>query len=341
MDEVAVAAVFNQNPGEYSPLGDMVITDLDPYPNEVGKSVALIRGIAARFYLKGIKLSGFDCYTTSSIMRGSGLSSSAAFEILLGCIMNSLYTNNQTPSAEIAEIGQFAENFYFGKPCGIMSQLTCAIGGIVSMDLFDKENPLVRRVDYDFSTSGYTLCIIECGANHANLISEYSSIPNEMKNIAKFFGKSVLSKVDRDEFNKYMPQLRRKCGDRAVLRAIHFFEEDKRALREAECLMNGSFQDFLKEVNSSGRSSYMYLQNIYVPSNTYTQPMSIALAKCELLLREEGAYRVHGGGFAGTIQAYVPNSRLEYFRSEMESLLGPNTCHILEIRNAGGTEIGD
>ncbi|MGN0621696.1 MAG: galactokinase [Porcipelethomonas sp.] len=341
MNEVAVAATFNQKPDEYSPLGDMIITDLDPYPDEEGKSIALIRGIAARFYLKGIHLTGFDCYTTSDIMSGSGMSSSAAFEVLIGNIMNSLYTNNRTPAAEIAEICQFSENFYFGKPCGIMGQLTAAVGGIISMDLYDRDNPMISKIDYDFSTSGYTLCIVECGASHANLISEYSSIPDEMKNVANFFGKTFLSRLSSEEFYKYIPEVRIKCGDRAVLRAIHFFEEDKRAVREAEYLQKNNFQEFLKEVNNSGRSSCMYLQNIYVPNDVYNQPLSIALAKCELLLREEGAFRVHGGGFAGTIQAFVPNSRLDYFRQEMESVFGTGTCHILEVRSVGGTEIGD
>jgi galactokinase len=318
----------------------MVITDLDPYPDENGRSIALIRGIAARFYLKGIPLTGFDCYTTSDIMSGSGLSSSAAFEVLIGTIMNSLYTDDQTSDVEIAQIGQFAENFYFGKPCGIMSQLTAAVGGIVSMDLADSDAPVVRKIDYDFSSSGYSLCVLECGTSHSNLISEYAAIPEEMNSVAKFFGKPVLSNVNSEDFYRYIPEIRTKCGDRAVLRAMHFFEEDKRAVKEAELLENGDFSGFLDQVNESGNSSYMYLQNIYSPFDTSNQPVAVALAQCKLILGKEGACRVHGGGFAGTIQAFVPNYKLEYFRKKMEDLLGVGSCHILSTRSSGGTEIG-
>ncbi len=339
MDEIAVSVTVKSDPHEYSPLGDFVISDLDPYPQEAYKSIALIRGIAARFYLMGRQLSGFDCYTTSNIISGAGLSSSAAFEVIIGGIMNSLYMDGSVSPAEIAEIGQFAENYYYKRPCGLMDQLTSALGGMLWIDFYDSDTPFVTKVDYDFESSGYTVCILDSQIPSKVSNKEYEAIPREMKRVANFFGKQALSRVSEDEFMEYLGDVRRRCGDRAALRAWHFFEEDKRVVKCAKLLNKNNIEDFLHEISNSGKSSFMYLQNVYSASDVINQPLSITLALCDRLLDGKGAFRVHGGGFNGTVQAFVPNYMLDHFKTETEKLLGPGRCHILKIRHKGCTEI--
>lgn len=340
IDEIAVSLKIKGDPREYSPLGDFVIADLDPYPNEIHKSIALIRGITAKFYLMGKELGGFDCYTTSNIIHGAGLSSSAAFEVLIGCIMNYLFMDNSVSPEEIAQIGQFAENYYYKKPCGLMDQLTSAVGGIIWIDFYDSDTPFVKKVNYDFSKSGYTICMLDSGGTDNDNVREYETITREMKSVANFFGKTALSRLDEDEFLAYIGDVRKKCGDRAVLRAWHFFNEDKRAIRCAELLNKNDFQKFLREVDNSGKSSFMYLQNVFDPSDVNYQPLSVVLAHCGRILDGEGAFRVHGGGFGGTVQAYVPDDMVGYFKRESEKLLGDGRCHILKIRRHGCAEIG-
>lgn len=340
LDEIAVSLSIKNDPREYSPLGDFVITDLDPYPEEEYKSISLIRGIAARFYLMGRLLKGFDCYTTSTILNGVGLSSSAAFEVLIGNIMNEIYMRGSVLQKDIAEIGQFAENYYYKKPGGLMAQLSSALGGIQWMDFYDSDTPFVTKVNFDFQDSEYIPCIIVVGKPKNVSTYEYNAILHEMKAVANFFGKNVLSRVEENEFLTYIKDVRRRCGDRAVLRAWHFFEEDKRAVKCAKLLQKNNFPEFLNEINRSGRSSFMYLQNVYSSGNVNEQPLAVALANCERLLNGRGAFRIHGNGFGGTVQAFVPMDMIDYFKLETEKLFGEGSCRILKIRRKGCVELG-
>lgn len=254
--------------------------------------------------------------------------------------MNALFANGGISAVEMAKFGQYAENVYFGKPCGLLDQTACASGGIVAIDFKDNENPVVDRLDFDFSKTNHALCIIDTGADHANLTDEYAAIPTEMKAVAEYFGKSFLNEVSYDEFFKEIKNIRKKVGnDRAVLRAIHFFNETERAKAEAEALKKGDFDEFLNLVNQSGRSSYMHLQNIYAVNAPKNQAVSLALALCDELLKGKGAFRVHGGGFAGTVQAFVPFDMLEDFKNGIENVFGIGMCHILSVRKDGGVEI--
>ncbi len=318
------------------PLCLICLDELDPKPEETGTTAALIRGVAAKFAQFGCRLRGFDAYVTSTVLPGSGLSSSAAFEVLMGTIFNALFFDGKLTAREIAVIGQYAENVYFGKPCGLMDQMASAVGGLVAIDF---SGPEVRPVDFDFSTCGHTLCIIDTGASHADLTSEYAAIPGELKEISNFFGQEVLSQVPEADFCAALPALRQRCGDRAVLRAIHFYRENQRVSRQIDALERGDFGAFLELVKESGRSSYMYLQNVIVSGATENQEVALTLALCEGLLAGRGACRVHGGGFAGTVQAFVPNNLLPDFRSGMEAVLGRNSCHIVNIRSQGGMEL--
>ena len=313
------------------------LKDLTPREAEKNTSVALVRGIAAAFIRRGAKIQGFDCTTRSSVLPGSGLSSSAAFEVLMGTILNELFLGGKLSPIEIAQIGQYAENFYFGKPCGLMDQMASSVGGMVFIDFEDPDAPKVERLDFDLEKAGYALCIVDSGANHANLTGEYAAIPSEMKQVAAYFNKDVLRKVDEDEFYAAIPLLRRKVSDRAILRAMHFFDENKRVQRQFKALKNNDVTSFLKLVNDSGRSSWMYLQNITPTGAVEDQEMAIALAMCKKLLKGKGAYRVHGGGFAGTVQAFVPLDMLTEFHQGIEKVLGRGKCHVLTIRSEGGT----
>ena len=321
------------------PLCEVDVKELTPRADEINTTPALIRGVAARFAQLGCEVRGFDAYCESTVLPGSGLSSSAAYEVLIGTIINHLFFEGKVSQAEVAQIGQYAENVFFGKPCGLMDQTASAVGNLVTIDFFDKEHPVIQPVNFDFSACGHALCIIDTRASHADLTDEYAAIPNEIKAVCAHFGKEVLSQIDEAEFYAAIPALRTSCGDRAVLRAVHFYQDNARVPRQVAALEAGDFAAFLKLVKESGHSSYMYLQNVIPAGYTQHQDVAIALALCEHYLQGKGAYRVHGGGFAGTVQAFVPFEILEDFRAGIDSALGEGACHVLSIRPQGGVEM--
>lgn len=300
---------------------------------------ALIRGVAAKFAEYGAKIGGFDAYITSDVLGGSGLSSSAAFEVLLGTIIDSRYCGGKIGAVEIAKIGQYAENEYFGKASGLMDQLACSVGGLVSIDFKDSQNPKIHKVQCDFSKENISLCITNTKGSHAELTDEYSAIPREMKQIAACFGKNVLREVNKDEFYKRIPKLRQNCSDRAILRACHFFDENERALQEKKALECHNIDEFLSIIKVSGDSSSKWLQNIYSCHNPHEQGVALALRISEKILNGCGAVRVHGGGFAGTIQAFVPKDKERKYVNAMNELFGEGSCYLLQVRNSGGIEI--
>ena len=307
------------------------LDDLSVHESEKNTTAALVRGVAAAFQARGCKLCGFDAKVRSTVLPGSGLSSSAAFEVLIGRILNGLFFENKLSAIEIAQIGQYAENVYFGKPSGLMDQMASSVGGLVFIDFADPRAPIVEKVDFDFAHCGHTLCIIDSHASHADLTDEYAAIPTEMKQVAAFFGKEVLNDVDEQAFYASLPALRESCGDRAVLRAMHFFEENQRVKFQVRALHNDNFSAFLTYVNDSGRSSWLKLQNVTALGAAKHQEMAFTLALCKKLLNGEGAVRVHGGGFAGTALAFVPNDRFAEFKAGVEQALGEGSCHALKI----------
>lgn len=321
------------------PALEVALDSLSPREDEKNTSAALVRGVAAKIAELGHTLCGFDAYVTSNVLSGSGLSSSAAYEVLIGNILNHLCCGGALDPVEIAKIGQYAENVYFGKPCGLMDQMGSAVGGAVAIDFHDPASPVVRRADYDFSASGHALCIVDTASSHGDLTDDYADITREMGAVAAYFGQKFLRDVPEADFHAALPALRASCGDRAVLRAMHYYEDDRRAVEEAEALAAGDFPRFLALVNASGLSSALHLQNTWSISNPRQQAIPVCLAVGRELLEGTGAIRVHGGGFAGTIQAFVPNDKLVSFKSGMESLLGPGKCHILHIRPQGGIKI--
>ena len=321
------------------PMSVVNVTELTPVEAEINSTPALIRGVAARFTQLGCKVAGFDAYCESTVLPGSGLSSSAAYEVLIGTIINGLFFDGRVSQPEIAMIGQYAENVFFGKPCGLMDQMASAVGNLVTIDFFDKENPLIQPVDFDFAACGHALCIIDSGADHADLTDEYAAIPGEIKAVAAHFGKDVLSQIDEKDFFAAIPALRAECGDRAVMRAIHFYQENARVPYQVEALQKGDFDAFLALVKQSGYSSYMYLQNVIPAGYKQHQDVAVALALCEHYLAGRGAYRVHGGGFAGTVQAFVPFDILDRFVAGLDGALGQGACHVLSIRPQGGVEM--
>ncbi len=341
LDIIAVAAKNDDNiiriKSEGYPVDEINLNELAPDKNEFGKSSALIRGIAARFKELGFEVRGFNAYTSSNVLKGSGLSSSAAFEVLAANIINALFCEEKVSAVEIAKIGQYSENIYFGKPCGLMDQMASSIGGAVFIDFKTPDNPRIKKIEFDLAKEGYALCIIDTGADHADLTDEYAAIPSEMRAAANFFGKDYLREVDKNKFLAEISKLREHIGDRAVLRAYHFFKENERAFKEAKALEEKDFETFLELVKESGRSSYMYLQNVNVTGAKSGQAVGIVLALCEEYLQGKGAYRVHGGGFAGTVQAFVPLENLDDFKQNIEKSVGTGKCHILSIRSNGGT----
>lgn len=321
------------------PMDVVELDDLEVHPEEANTSASIIRGIAAWFQRQGCRLEGFNAYTTSNVLKGSGLSSSAAFEVLVGNIMNSLFFDGRCTPIQLAQIGQYAENVYFGKPSGLLDQMGSSVGGMVTIDFQDNANPLVERVNFDFAASGHALCIIDSGADHADLTDEYAAVPGELGEICAYFGKSVLREVPEGEFYAALPVLRRKAGDRAALRAIHIYDENRRVEKQVEALRRNDFGAFLEQIRASGLSSWRYLQNVVPAGYTHHQEVALALALCEGLLGGRGACRVHGGGFAGTIQAFVPLDMLDAFRTEMDRALGDGACHVLTIRPVGGMRL--
>lgn len=321
------------------PLCTVSLNTLVPQENEINTTPALVRGVCARFAELGCKVEGFDAYCESTVLPGSGLSSSAAFEVLIGTIVNHLFFGGRVSQPEIAQIGQYAENVFFGKPCGLMDQTASAVGNLVTIDFFDKDHPVIEPVDFDFSACGHALCIIDSQASHADLTDEYAAIPGELKQICVYFGKEVLTQISEADFFAAIPALRKICPDRAVLRAIHFYQENARVPQQVEALRRGDFAAFLELVKQSGYSSYMYLQNVIPAGYVEHQDVAVSLALCEHYLRGKGAYRVHGGGFAGTVQAFVPFELLDSFRAGIDAVLGQGACHVLSIRPQGGVEM--
>ncbi len=343
LDMLACAAPNGLNvirvQSEGYPALEVSLDSLLPREEEKNTSAALVRGVASKVAELGYSLRGFDAYVTSNVLSGSGLSSSAAYEVLIGNILNHLCCDNALDPVEIAKIGQYAENVYFGKPCGLMDQMGSSVGGAVAIDFQDPASPVVRRADYDFSASGHALCIVDTASSHGDLTDDYADITREMGAVAAYFGQRFLRDVPEKDFRAALPALRKACGDRAVLRALHYYEDDRRAVEEADALAQGDFSRFLALVNESGLSSSLHLQNTWSISDPSQQAIPVVLAVGRELLNGTGAIRVHGGGFAGTIQAFVPNEGLASFKDGMEALLGPGKCHILHIRPQGGTAI--
>lgn len=313
--------------------------DLSPAEGDAGTTGALVRGILARISSMGYAVSGFDAYVVSDVPGGSGLSSSACFEVLIGTVVDGLFCGGALSAVQIAQIGQYAENVYFGKPSGLMDQMGCAIGGIVEIDFREKDAPKVRPVAFDFAYAAHALCIVDTGADHMDLTGDYAAIPTEMRSVAAAFGREVLCEVDETAFYARIPDLRASLGDRAVLRAIHYFADCRRVEQQAAALERGDFDRFLRLVSSSGHSSYMYLQNVDTYRDPRHQPVAVALAVAGRYLDGRGARRVHGGGFAGTIQAFVPLDLVEEFRRGMDALLGEGACRVTYIRPVGGCGI--
>lgn len=315
------------------------ISDLEIKENEKNSSAALIRGVAAGFRNAGLNVCGFRAYTTSNVLKGSGLSSSAAFEVLIGTIFSYLCNEGKVSAVKIAQIAQYAENVYFGKPSGLMDQMASSVGGFITIDFKDTEDPVIDAISYDFASSGYNLCIVDTKGNHADLTPEYAAIPAEMKSVAKFFGKSELRDITREQLIENIAAVRKACGDRAAARAFHFFDDNDRVAKEAEALRKGDIDGFLKLVTESGNSSFKYLQNIFAAKDPAEEGLVIGLYMSESILNGSGAVRVHGGGFAGTIQAFVPSSLLTEYSEKMEAVFGAGSCYKLYIRPVGGTEI--
>ena len=313
--------------------------DTEIRPDEQNTSASLIRGMAAGFKKNGHKVGGFKAYSVSNVLKGSGLSSSAAFEVLIGTVLGGLYNDGAVSAVEIAQLAQFAENVYFGKPSGLMDQMASSEGGFITIDFENEKEPVINKVDFDFAQSGHSLCIVDTKGNHADLTPEYAAIPQEMKSVAAFFGKNVLREITKEMLLENITAVREKCSDRAVLRALHYFDDNERVLGEEKALSEGDFDAFLALINESGDSSFKYLQNIYASSAPGEQGLSLALYIAKSLLGKRGACRVHGGGFAGTIQAFVPDDMLDDFRSGIERVFGEGSCYVLSVRPVGGVEV--
>ena len=343
LDVIAVVAPNVDNKVRIKSEGyDMDVIDiaeLEKNEAEHGRAAALIRGVLSRFKELGCTLSGFNAYTTSNVLKGSGLSSSAAFEVLVGNIVNGMFFENKADEITIAKIGQYAEREYFGKPCGLLDQMASSLGGFTYADFFDPSEPITEKINLDIHSFGYTLCVVDTGGNHANLTQDYADITIECKKISNALGVDFLRDADSDRFYKSIPELRRSCGDRAVLRAFHFFNEQNRVEEQKAALKAGDFESFLRLVNESGNSSYDYLQNLYSNSDVAEQGLPLAIAFTKRFLNGKGACRVHGGGFAGTIQCYIPTEILADYKKMIESVFGCGSCCVLNIRPVGGYEI--
>lgn len=321
------------------PLITIDLMQLEYRKDEEGTTAALIRGVLDGVRKRGYKTGGFQAYVTSDVLIGAGLSSSAAFETIIGTILSGLYNDMRISATEIATIGQYAENIYFGKPCGLMDQMACSVGNLVYIDFQNQEHPQVQQVAIDWSKSGYSLCIVDTKGSHADLTEDYASIPIEMKKAAECFGKQYLRQVSKEELLSGLNRVRETAGDRAALRALHFVEENERVKQEVTALEAGDFSGFLRSVKASGDSSFKYLQNVYTNRDVQHQNMSIALALSDSLLGENGVSRVHGGGFAGTIQAFVKNEAVAGYKEGMDRIFGQGSCSILNIRKYGGRKV--
>ena len=343
LDVIAVVTPTDNNEiiiqSEGYPKDTVSLSELEVNTQENGKAIALIRGMCAFMRDAGYKVGGFKAYTTSNVLKGSGLSSSAAFEVLVGNIISGLYNNGAISQVEIAKMAQKAENVYFGKPSGLMDQMASAVGGFTAIDFNNPNEPVIESVNFDLASQNHSLCIVNTGGNHADLTKDYADVTIECRQISEYFGKEYLRDVDEQALYKEIATLRKKFGDRAVLRAIHFFNDSRRAVLQKQALKAGDFNEFLRLINESGNSSFKYLQNVYSTSAVNEQGLSLALCLAEQVLSGKGAVRVHGGGFAGTIQAFVPNELLEIFRNTMEAAFGAGQVYVLNIRPVGGTAV--
>ena len=315
------------------------LNQLSPVESEKYASSALARGVCARFNQLGYKIGGFDAYVTSSVPKGAGLSSSAAYEVLISVIENALYNNSTLNPVLLAQISQFSENNFFGKPCGLMDQSTCAVGGFVTIDFKDFIHPIVKKVEFDFAASGFSMVIVDTGGNHADLNDDYTALEHEMKEVARAFGGQVLREFSAAKVLENLAYLRKKVNDRAILRALHFYGDDQRVVDQVNALETNHFKEFLQMIIDSGYSSWMWCQNCYSHKDIEEQGISIALAASENILKGKGAWRVHGGGFAGTIQAFVPDDLLDQYIREMNAIFGTGVCHELMIRPLGGVHL--
>lgn len=343
LDAIAVVSKNDDNIIRVKSKGHkMNVVDLDDLvPNEAnfGSSTTLVQGVAATIKNLGYTVAGFDACTTSDVMGGSGLSSSAAFEVLLGSILSYMFNDGKISPVEIAKVAQYSENVFFGKPCGLLDQMASSVGTFVTIDFKSTKDPVIKKIDFDFSKSGHSLCIVDTHGNHSDLTDDYAAVRAEMESVAQALGKNVLREISYEEFFAALPELTGRVNDRAILRAIHFFNENKRVEKAVECLENNDFEGFKQVIIDSGRSSFMLNQNVYTPKNPTEQKLSLALAISKELLDGKGAWRVHGGGFAGTIQAFVPNDMLDVYKKTIEGVFGEGSCHVLIIRPVGGTQV--
>ena len=320
------------------------VIDTNSYTSPVEKdfftSGALIAGMAKAFVNAGYEKGGYLAYTTSNVFKGSGLSSSAAFEVMVGNILNYFYNDGKVENTEIAKMAQYSENVFFGKPCGLMDQMACAVGGFVYIDFKDTKKPVIEKIPFDLSAQGYALCIVNTGGNHADLNEDYASVPAEMKSVAKLFGAEYLRQISKKRVLDNVSAIREAVGDRAILRSIHFFNENERVTKQARALKNGNVANFFRYTKESGRSSFMYLQNVFTTKNVQEQGLSLALAITDSVMSGKGgAFRVHGGGFAGTIQAFVPFALVEKYRAAIDGAFGKGACHVLRIRPYGAIKV--
>lgn len=315
------------------------LDDLSFIKEEMGTTISLIKGVLAGVKEHGFSIGGFQAYITSDVLIGAGLSSSAAFETIIGTILSGLYNDMKISAIEIAIIGQYAENVYFGKPCGLMDQMACSVGGMVHIDFANPADPVVEPVPFDIAKHGYSLCITDTLGSHADLTDDYAAIPLEMKQVAGFFGRDYLHEVSKEEIMANLAALRRETNDRAVLRALHFTEENERVQTEVAALKADDMAGFLRAVKASGDSSYKFLQNVYTSHDAAHQNVSIALCVSEIILGENGVCRVHGGGFAGTIQAFVKDTAVADYTAQMNAIFGEGACSVLKIRKYGGMKV--
>ena len=343
LDAIAVASTGNGSEVEfisegYSPIR-FPIDELDVTEDTKGTTTALIKGVIKGMQDRGYRTGSFKAYVTSDVLSGSGLSSSAALESVIGTILSGLYNDMTVSPVDIAIIGQYAENVYFGKPSGLMDQIACSVGDFVHIDFADPVKPVVTKINFDITSEGYRLCIVDTKGSHANLTDDYAAITTDMREVSRFFGKQYLNEITMDEFIAAMPKLYGKVGDRCVLRAFHYLTEVERVSRAAAALKEKRFADFLEVIRESGNSSYRYLQNVYSNKYEQTQPVPTTLMLSEYYLKDNGVCRVHGGGFAGTIQAFVRKEAVADYKNFIEGILGEGTCHVLSIRKQGGIRV--
>ena len=347
LDIIAVVAKNDENVVRvishgFGKIDDVNLRDLTPQPVEAEHSASLIRGVAAGIVKDGGKVGGFDCYTTSDVLGGSGLSSSAAFEVCMGAIFRGEYNDNDMKrfdQVKNAMISQYAENVFFGKPCGLMDQTACAVGGVITIDFKDPAHPVVGQTAIDLAKHGFVMCISDTKGSHADLTDDYAAIRHEMESVAEQFGKKVLREVDEDEFYKALPKLRKAVGDRAVVRAMHFYNDCRRAAQLCDAVREDDFETFLRLIIEGGHSSFEFNQNAYSIKNPKEQGVPVALALSQRVLNGRGAWRLQGGGFAGTIQAFVPVDLLDAYKAAIDGCFGEGSCHVLNIRNYGAVPV--